>query len=182
MPEPYTVVDVYDSRVVMEGAIHALRDTRFDMKNLSIVGTDVRTEEHLVGLFSVAGQTTVWGRNGPFWSSLCGCLVGAGLFLVPDIGHVIVLGPLVDCVVGALDEGSAGPGMGLVGAALVRAGLSESAVGGYESALRTGKFIVTVHGSYGEIHSALQTLANGALTAQVAVRVEANDGQIAARG
>lgn len=56
-----------------------------------------------------------WGEQGAVWGALGGLLAGAmGLFLVPGVGPLLVLGPFVDVIAGAV----AGSGL-MTGAALV---------------------------------------------------------------
>ncbi len=56
-----------------------------------------------------------WGEQGALWGALAGLLAGAmGLFVVPGIGPLLVLGPFVNTIAGAM----AGTGMA-TGAALV---------------------------------------------------------------
>ncbi len=56
-----------------------------------------------------------WGEQGAVWGALGGLLAGAmGLFVVPGVGPLLVLGPFVDLIAGAV----AGSGL-MTGAALV---------------------------------------------------------------
>jgi hypothetical protein len=127
----------------------------------------LRTEEHPIGFYNVADRMKFWGKNGAFWGGLWGWLVGAGFFLIHGLGHIIVLGPLVGWVVGALEGATVGAGIGVVGAALVSAGIPKDSVVKYETAIRAGKFVLTVHGSAGEVDRVRQILTNGALDAQI---------------
>jgi len=57
----------------------------------------------------------VWGTGGALWGSLCGLLAGAaGMLLLPGIGPVFIVGPLLDAIVG----GAVGAGLMTTGAAL----------------------------------------------------------------
>ncbi len=82
-----------------------LQRAGFDMKKLSIVGKDYHTEEHVVGYYNAGDRMKYWGKWGAFWGGIWGLLVGAAFFAVPGIGPVLVAGPLVAWIVGAL-EGS----------------------------------------------------------------------------
>ncbi len=163
----HSAVGIYDSHTGAEAAIRALREAKFDMKQLSIVGKDFQTEEHPIGFYNAADRMKFWGKNGAFWGGLWGWLFGAGFFLIPGVGHIIVLGPLVGWVVGALEGATVGAGIGVVGAALASAGIPKDSVMRYETAVRAGKFVVTAHGSAAEVDQARQILANGAAEAQV---------------
>ena len=44
-----------------------------------------------------------WGKQGAFWGGLWGLLCGAAFFAIPGIGPVLVAGPLVASIIGALE-------------------------------------------------------------------------------
>src|SRR5579872_1727912 len=133
MAELNSAVAIYDTHTSAEGAIRALREARFEMKQLSIVGKDYQTEEHAIGFYNVGDRMKFWGKTGAFWGGIWGWLVGAGFFLIPGIGHIIVLGPLVGWIAGALEGAAVGAGIGVVGAALVSAGIPKDSVVKYET-------------------------------------------------
>jgi hypothetical protein len=155
-----SAVAVYDTHTLAEDAIKALREARFDVKQLSIVGKDYTTEEHAIGFYNVGDRMKFWGKTGAFWGGLWGWLFGAGLFLVPGIGHLIVLGPLVGWMVGALEGAVLGTGLGVLGAALMSAGIPKDSVVKYETAVRGGKFVVVVHGTPAEVDRARSILVS----------------------
>jgi hypothetical protein len=155
-----SAVAIYDTHTVAEDAIRALREARFDMKQLSIVGKDFQTEEHAIGFYNAGDRMKFWGKTGAFWGGLWGWLFGAGLFLVPGIGHLIVLGPLVGWLVGALEGATVGAGVGVLSAALVSAGIPKDSVVKYETAVGGGKFVVVVHGTPAEVDRARSVLVS----------------------
>jgi uncharacterized membrane protein len=159
MVESSSVVAIYDTHALAEEAIKALREARFDMKQLSIVGKDYQTEEHAIGFYNVQDRMKFWGKIGAFWGGMWGWLVGAGLFLIPGIGHIIVLGPLVGWLAGALEGAVVGAGAGVLGAALMSAGIPKDKIVKYETAIRAGKFVVLVHGTAAEVDRARASLA-----------------------
>jgi hypothetical protein len=85
-----------------EEALRAFQNTGFDMKKLSIVGRDYHTEEHVIGFYNAGDRMKFWGKRGAFWGTFWGMLFGSALFLIPGVGHLMVLGPLVGWIVGAL--------------------------------------------------------------------------------
>ena len=46
MSESNSTVAIYDTHTAAEGALKALRDASFEIKQLSIIGKDYRTQEH----------------------------------------------------------------------------------------------------------------------------------------
>jgi hypothetical protein len=158
MAESNSVVAIYDTHTDAEAAIKALRDSNFQMGQLSIIGKDYRTEEHPVGFYNAGDRMKFWGKTGAFWGGLWGWLVGAGFFLIPGIGHIIVLGPLVGWIAGALEGATVGAGLGVIGGALASAGIPNDSVVKYETAIRAGKFVVTAHGTAAELDRARSVL------------------------
>lgn len=158
MTEPNSTIAIYDTHTFAEEAIKALRDARFEMKDLSIIGKDFTTEEHAVGFYNSGDRMKYWGKLGAFWGGLWGWFFGAGLFLIPGIGHIIVMGPLVAWLAGALEGAAVGAGIGVFGAALVGAGIPKDKIVKYETAIKGGKFVVVVHGTPGEVERARSVL------------------------
>jgi hypothetical protein len=167
MYEQSSAADFFDSHVQAGGAIHALQEEHFDLRKLSILGKDFQTEERPLGPCNGTGAMTFSGKSAVLWRELWGRLSGAGVFLVPDVGEVLVLGPLAASLADACERPPPGAGVGVVGAALVATGLSRRSAAVIEDAVRAGKFAIAVQGSAAEVGDALQTLANGALDAEV---------------
>ena len=78
------------------------------MKRLSIVGRDYHTEEHAIGFYTSGDRMRFWGGRGTFWETLAGPLSSSGFFLIPGIGPLVVMGPLVGGIIGALEGAAAG--------------------------------------------------------------------------
>ena len=98
-----SVVAVFGSHAQTEDAIRELHKGGFDMKKLSIVGKDYHTEEHVVGYYTTGDRMLYWGKLGAFWGGFWGLLFGSAFFWVPGIGQLLVAGPLVMWIVGALE-------------------------------------------------------------------------------
>jgi uncharacterized membrane protein len=163
----HAVVAIYDTHEAAEGAVKALEKAGLDLKHLSIVGTEYRTEEQAIGFYSAGDRMKVWGARGAFWGGLYGMLFGGAFFLIPALGPIFVMGPLVGWLVGALEGAVVGGTAGIFGAALASVGIPEDAVVRYELAVKAGKFLVLVRGS-GEMiehaHAALAATGAAELT------------------
>ena len=99
-----SVVAIFESHEQAEDAIRELQKDGFDMKKLSIVGKDYHTEEHVVGYYTTGDRMLYWGKLGAFWGGFWGLLFGSAFFWVPGVGQLLVAGPLVVWIVGALEE------------------------------------------------------------------------------
>ena len=56
------VVAIYKSHTEAEAAVRELQQSGFDMKNLSIVGRDHHTDEHVVGYYNTGDRMKHWGK------------------------------------------------------------------------------------------------------------------------
>lgn len=78
-------------------------------------------------------------------------LFGSAFFVIPGIGPLLVAGPLVAWIVGALEGAVAVGGLSAVGAGLLSIGIPKDSVVEYETALKTDKFLLMVHGTAAEV-------------------------------
>jgi hypothetical protein len=129
------------------------------MKKLSIVGRDYHTDEHVVGYYNAGDRMRYWGKTGAFWGGIWGMLFGSAFFFIPGIGPLVMAGPLVSWIVGALESAVVVGGLSAIGAGLYSLGIPKNSVIQYETALRSGKFVVIAHGSADEIIGAKEVLS-----------------------
>jgi hypothetical protein len=141
------VVAVYGTHEEAEETVKTLQKSGFDMKKLSIVAKNPHAEEHVVGFYNAGDRIKTWGKAGAFWGGIWGLLFGAAFFAIPGLGPVLVAGPLVAWIVGALEGAVVVGGLSAVGAGLFSIGVPKDSVLKYELALKTDKFIVLAHGT-----------------------------------
>ena len=142
-----SVVAIYPSHTAAEAAVKELQQSGFDMKKLSIVGRDYHTDEHVVGYYNVGDRMKHWGKIGVFWGWIWGCFFGSAFFFIPGIGPLLIAGPLVGWLVGALESAAVVGGVSALGAGLVSLGIPKDSVLRYETALKTDKFVLIAHGT-----------------------------------
>jgi hypothetical protein len=87
-----------------------------------------------------------WGKQGAFWGGLWGMLFGA-FFIIPGLGPILVAGPLVAWIVGALEGAVVVGGLSALGAGLYSIGIPKDSVVKYEAALKADKFLLLAHGT-----------------------------------
>jgi uncharacterized membrane protein len=153
-----SIVAVYPSHTAAEAAVKELQKSGFDMKKLSIVGRDYHTDEHVIGYYNAGDRMKYWGKMGAFWGGLWGMLFGSAFFLIPGFGPLLVAGPLVAWIVGALEGAVVVGGLSAVGAGLYSLGIPKDSILQYERALKTDKFVLIAHGSVDEITRAKDIL------------------------
>ena len=158
MNKDNSVVAIYPSHTAAEAAIKELQKSGFDMKKLSIVGRDYHTDEHVVGYYNVGDRMKHWGKIGAFWGWIWGCLFGSAFFFIPGIGPLLIAGPLVGWLVGALESAVVVGGLSALGAGLYGLGIPKDSILQYETALKSDKFVVIVHGSGDETTRAKEIL------------------------
>lgn len=144
------VVAIYKSHAEAEAAVRELQHSGFDMKQLSIVGRDYHTDEHVIGYYNAGERMKYWGKQGAFWGGIWGLLFGSAFFLVPGVGPLLVAGPLVGWIVGALEGAVVVGGVSAIGAGLYSLGIPKNSILLYETALKSGKFVLIAHGSAGD--------------------------------
>jgi hypothetical protein len=142
-----SVVAIYPSHTAAEAAIKELQKAGFDLKKLSILGRDYHTDEHVVGYYNVGDRMKVWGKTGAFWGGVWGLFFGSAFFWVPGLGPLLVAGPLVSWIVGALEGAVVVGGLSAIGASLFSLGIPKDSILQYEIDLKAGKFVLLAHGS-----------------------------------
>jgi len=153
-----SVVAIYPTHIEAEAAVKELQVSGFDMKKLSIVGRDYNKEEHVVGYYNIGDRVKVWGKAGAFWGMLWGIIFGSAFFWVPGIGPLMVGGPLVSWIIGALESTAVVTGLSVVGASLFSLGIPKDSILRYETALKSDKFVLVVHGGMEEMRQAKEIL------------------------
>lgn len=159
MKENVAVV-ILSTHVEAENAVKQLESSGFDMKKLSIVGKDYQTEEHVVGFYNAGERMSFWGKEGAFWGGLWGILFGSAFLFIPGIGPVVMAGPFITTVVAGLEGAVIMGGLSALGAALYSIGIPNNSVIEYETALKSDKFVVVIHGTVKELDKAKEILTN----------------------
>ena len=158
MSETNSVVAIYETHSQAEEAVKELQRSGFDMKKMSIVGKDYHTDERVVGYYNTGDRMKYWGKMGAFWGGLWGMLFGAAFFAIPGIGPVLVAGPLVAWIVGALEGAVVVGGLSALGAGLYSIGIPKDSVLKYEAALKSDKYLLLAHGTADEVAKAKSIL------------------------
>ena len=153
-----SIVAIYPSHTATEAAIKELQQSGFDMKKLSIVGRDYHTDEHVVGYYNAGDRMKVWSKTGAFWGGLWGFLFGSAFFWIPGLGPLLVAGPLVSWIIGALEGAVVVGGLSAIGAGLYSLGIPKDSILRDETSLKTGKFVLIAHGTMEETTHAKETL------------------------
>ena len=84
-----SAVAIYNTPSDAEAAVKELQTAGIDMKLLSIVGKDYRTEDHVVGYYKTGGRLKYWGKLGTFWGGIWSLLKGEAFFWMPGVGPIL---------------------------------------------------------------------------------------------
>jgi hypothetical protein len=133
MGEHNAVVAICHTHAEAEAAIRALTHAAVHIKKLSVIGQDYRPAKH-AGEQSRTADSMKYGSMG-----------------ISGIGPVLIAGPLLGWVLGALEETVVARGITAIGTALKNMGIPKSSVLSYETALRFGKFLLLVYGTAEEV-------------------------------
>ena len=153
-----SLVAVLRSHEQAGNAIRELHNNGYDMRNVSIVGRDYHTDEHFVGYYNAGKRKMHWGKLGADLGGYRGLLFGSALFRVPGLGPLVAAGPLVTCVVGALEEGSPEGEFCALGVALASIGIPRNYIVQCETEVKNGMLLLVVHGTCDDLKRAKDLL------------------------
>jgi uncharacterized membrane protein len=149
-----SVVAVYHTHTDADQAVKELQRGGVDMRKLSIVGKGYHTDEQVVGYYNTGDRMKYWGKMGAFWGGFWGLLFGSAFFMIPGIGPILVAGPVVAWIVGALEGAVVFGGLSALGAGLYSIGIPKDSIVKYEAALKTDQFLLIAHGTSAEVAKA----------------------------
>jgi hypothetical protein len=140
-------VAIYDSQVGLETAVRELRSQSFEMEQLSILNIDALPEANKGPGYTFGDRLGYWTQRRDHWSGLIGNASGSGLFGIPGLGTLMIVGPATTAVARVLEEAPGHEGLRAVGVALHDLGVEEGSISESESALQARKFLLLVSGS-----------------------------------
>jgi uncharacterized membrane protein len=153
-----SAVAIFHTHSEAEQAVKELQRAGIDMHNISIVARDTHTDEQVVGYYNAGDRMKRWGTTGAFWGGFWGLLFGSAFFAMPGIGPLLVAGPLVAWIVGALEGATVVGGLSALGAGLFSIGIPKNSVVEYETAVQSDKFVLIVNGSAVDVAKAKEVL------------------------
>jgi len=155
-----SIVAVYRQHDEADRAVKELQRGGVDMRKLSVVGKGYHTDEQVVGYYNTGDRMKYWGKMGAFWGGFWGLLFGSAFFMIPGLGPILVAGPLVAWIVGALEGAVVVGGLSALGAGLYSIGIPKDSIVKYEAALKTDQFLLIAHGTAAEVAEAKKIIEN----------------------
>ena len=145
MAENNAMVRVFDPHAEAKAVIKDLQKEGFASDRLSVVGKDYQTGERIVGYDNTPDRMKVWLDLGHFWGGLSALLMGSAYYFIPDIGRVMVFGPLASRIVRVVECSVIPSDLSALGAGLRSIGIPQHLIVEYERALKFDKFLVIAH-------------------------------------
>jgi len=158
MTKNNSTIAIFKSHIEAENAVKELQRSGFDLKQLSIVGRDYHTDEHVVGYYNNGDRMKAWGKTGAFWGGMWGLLFGSAFFFIPGVGPLLMAGPIVGWIIGGLEGAAVVGGLSALGAGLYGIGIPKDSILQYETAIESGKFVVIAHGTAEQAASAREII------------------------
>lgn len=122
--ENSSAVGVLSNHQDAKGAVKERQKSGDDMKKPSVVvGKGYNIEENVVDCYSTGDRTVTWEKYGLFLGSILGLVFGSAFLVIPGLGPVMVDGPLVGWIIGALETAIVTGGLFALGGALAESGL-----------------------------------------------------------
>ena len=146
---------LFHSREKAESAVHDLKDSGYDMHQVSIIAKDadningIETTEK-IGNKADDGATTGAVTGGAL-GGITGLLVGLGTLAIPGIGPVLLAGATATTIATTLAGAGIGVAAGGLAGALVGLGIPEEKARVYNDSVKNGSFLVMVNGTEAEI-------------------------------
>lgn len=145
------IAAVFDDPDSARGLVERLIEEDFPMDQISLLHRAGGEGDDFLGIAYTdeRERIKVWGKYGALWGAVGGLLAGAtGLLLVPGVGPLLVVGPLLDIIAGA----TIGTGV-MAGAAVVtrltialrRMGMPEDKLELLHQAIMDGKTVLILH-------------------------------------
>ena len=145
------IVATYQSQAGAEAAVKELNFSGFDMQNISIAASGCHTDNDAVGFYHSEGRMKYWGVTGAFWGGIWGLLFGSAFFFIPGVGPLLVAGPLVCSIIGALDGALVTGATSPLQIGLFTLGVPENYVLQCETGIKSGKYVLIAHGTVDEM-------------------------------
>ena len=147
MPATGSPVAVLGDQDAAEAAIRHLSQAGFPMEQFSLIGRGYHIEEHPIGFHTKGDRILGWEACGTLRGGIWGLPLGAGVFLPPGVGPILLSGPIVAMLATALESAAVVGGVGAIEAALANLGLPPDEALRVEAEVNAEKFLILIHGT-----------------------------------
>jgi hypothetical protein len=157
-PSADPIAAICDTLSLAQQVVAELAHQDFAPVQLSIVGSAAE----LSAPHTLDERVKTWGGRGSLWGALGGLALGVVL-IVPPVGTVVAMGPIVTLLMSALEGAMLAGGFSAIVATLTGLGLPLAAAQRCEEAVAERRFLVFVHGPAVDAARARKLIAGMAL-------------------
>ncbi len=151
-------VAVFDTLLRVTAAIRHIQESGFDTNRVSLAARDQRSNGRVTGYYCTAGRIKYRGELEALWNEIFAILSGWAFFAIPDIGPVLIAGPLADWFATALANAAIFGGLSAVGMGLYSVGISRDRIRFYEDALKDSRYLLLLNGPAGDVSRAKEII------------------------
>ncbi len=141
-----SIVAIFKSHIEAETAVKELQQAGFDMKKLSIVGRDYHTDENVIGYYNT-GDRMKYGEIGRPLGRVLGPVVWLRVLFYSRRWPVAVRRTNCQLYHRSAEGAVVVGGLSALGAGLYSMGIPKDSILRYETAVKSGKYVLMAHGS-----------------------------------
>lgn len=139
------VLGFFDSDMRTRSVLEKLAEEDYPLDQVSLLGRASSSGDDPLGVYypTTGDRVRGWGRMGALWGAVLGMLSGAaGMFVIPGIGAMMIIGPLAEALAGAVVGGglmAGGAVLSEIAVTVHRMGVPEDKLASIEQRLREGQ-------------------------------------------
>jgi hypothetical protein len=158
MSNANAALTVFDTPLEIAAAIRQIQIAGCGTNGLSVAWRDQPSQSNVTGYYRGGDRMKYWGDFDILWNELFEVLSGWAIYTIPDIGRILVVGPLADWIAMALANAAIFGSMSAIGMGLYSVGISRNSIRLCEGALKDGKCILLLNGAVQEVTRATQII------------------------
>ncbi|RMG35793.1 MAG: DUF1269 domain-containing protein [Gammaproteobacteria bacterium] len=150
--QPALITAIFPDMASAHRLVEQLIEEDFPMDQISVLHRAEGEGDDFLGIAYADDKerVRVWSEQGAFWGSLAGLLAGAsGMFLVPGVGTLLLVGPVINALTGAVLGAGLMAGSALatrLAVAFHRLGIPQEILEKLHTAIMDGKTVLLLHG------------------------------------
>jgi hypothetical protein len=152
------LLTIFDTPLEIAAAVRRVQVSGCSTNGVSVAWTDRPSQSSVTGYYRDGKQMKYWGDLDSPLNEIFAMLSGWALFTIPDIGRVLVVGPLADWIAIALANAAIFGDMSAIGMGLYSVGISKKSIKLCDEALEKGKCIVLLNGPAQEVKKVKQII------------------------
>jgi hypothetical protein len=158
MSNANAMLTIFDTPIEITAAIRLIQVSGCGTNGLSVAWTDQASPSSVTGYYKDKHQMKYWGDLDSQWNEIFEILSGWAFFAIPDVGRVLIVGPLADWTATAMANAAIFGDMSAIGMGLYSVGISRKSIQLCEEALEKGKCILLLNGPAQEVKKAKQSI------------------------